>query len=480
MSTLELTLHDTWAIEASLTLGLGKNSLPETAEKSLPPLAAIALAAERQIYADCNVRTERSLPEISPPQDRRPLLPDPLRSTLLRIAAHPPANNPVWEGYCHAIAQHLEQSGFRLHPFDCYLLEKYLSVTNPKPGSYEYWYRQCMSPWKTLSVAEEINWENWRRFGKAEQQAFLLQQRANDPEAARLSLEKDFASASATLRQMYVESMAVGLSQTDQTFLESLASDRSGKVQEAAQRLLARFPGSTAALQNRDALTNRLEVHLLSRKIGLAKQKGKKASEVLQELSALTEYLAIDDIAVALKLTADDLPRKITQELALPFARSAALSQRYSLALALLEKEDKNVLLAQLSAITNWFEQAPLPDKSSLAEAAASWLAGGDALDKPQPLALYDLLQQALPEKAAGALLISKAFKNTCSQSVAENPYLAGNAQEAIAACALLIPESLHRAYTQKVANIPFRSGLNPTDYLAFIEVLNAHLAFLR
>lgn len=473
MTTGNFSLSDATAIEAALALGLKKTKLPNTELKAEAPLTAIAVAAERSIYAGANVRRDLSLPEIHVPQDKRNLLPDSLRPALLRVVAHP-ANSQVWEAYCRAIARRLEQAGYRVHPFDCYRLEKYLAVINPKPGSYEYWFRQQLSPQKNQALDEEISWENWQQFGKAEQQAFLLQQRSTDPKAARTALEKDFAAASATLRQMYVESLAVGLSQADQAFLESLESDRSAKVQEAAQRLLARFPGSSAAQQNKEALAERLEVHLLSRKIGLAKQKGKKASEALQELMSLTEYLSIEDIAAALKLAPDELPRKIAQELAMPFARSAALSQHYALALALLEKEEKSVLLAQLSAIASWFEQASLQDKLLIAEAAATWLAGADVLDKLQLLALYELLQQSLPEKAAKALLNSKSFKASCLQSVGENPYLAGNAQDALAANALLMPDSLHAAYANKVANIPFRGGVQPLDYFAFFDVLKS------
>lgn len=471
MTTVNFSLSDASAIEAALALGLKKTKLPNTELKAEAPLITIAVAAERSIYADANACSDLSSPEIHVPQDERTLLPDALRPVLLRVVAHP-LNSLVWEGYCRAIARRLEQAGYRIHPFDCYRLERYLAVINPKPGSYEYWYRQQLSPQKTQALDEEITWENWQQFGKAEQQAFLLQQRSSAPEATRTALEKDFAAAPATLRQMYVESLAAGLSQADRAFLESLETDRSGKVQEAAQRLLARFPGSAAAQQNREALAERVEVHLLSRKIGLAKQKGKKASQALQELAALTEYLSIEDIAAALKLAPNELPRKIAQELAMPFARSAALSQHYSLALALLEKEEKTVLSAQLSAIANWFEHAPLPDKLLLAEAAVTWLTGADSLDKLQLLALYELLQNPLPENAAKTLLNGKSFKKTCLQSVGENPYMAGNAHDALAGFALLVPDSLHEAYASKVANIPFRGGAQPLDYLAFQTAL--------
>ena len=476
MTVIDLNLKDASAIEATLSLGLKKAKLPKIALAAESPLAAIALAAERSIYADTSVRNDLALVEVHPPQNNRRLLPDALRPTLLRIAARPSANNPVWEGYCRAIDREISENGYRLHPFDLWRLEKYLAAINPKPGSYEYWYRQQLSPQTNQALDEEISWENWQQFGKVEQQAFLLQQRSIDPKAARLALEKDFADAPATLRQMYIESLTVGLSQSDQAFLESLESDRSGKVQELAQRLLTRFPGSAAAQQSREALAERVEVHLLSRKIGLAKQKGKKASEALQELATLTQYLSIEDIAATLKLTPDELPRKIAQELAFPFARAAALSQHYSLAEALLEKEEKNVLLAQLSAIFNWFEHAPLPDKLSLAEAATSWLVGADALGKLQLLALYQLIQQPLPEPAAKAISNSKCFKNACLQSVGENPYLAGNAQDALAACALLMPDSLNAAYGSKIANIPFRGGVQPLDYFAFFDALKSQL----
>ena len=475
MSSVDFNLNDAAAVESALALGLKKFRLPNGAFEAMPPLDVIALAAERHVYADANVQSNLALVDVHPPQDQRSLLPAPLRPALLRVVGHPSASNPVWEAFCRSIDRHLQLFGYRVHPFDCCRLEKYLAATAPKPGTYEYWYRRQLSPRPAGHAEDEINWDNWQHFGKTEQQAFLLQQRSADPDAARQSMEKDFGAAAASLRQMYVETLAVGLSDADQAFLEGLNADRSGKVMEAAQRLLARFPGSAAAQQNREALAERLETQFLTRKIGLAKQKGKKASEALQELSVLIEYMSIEDIAAALNLPPDDLPRKIDTELAFPFARSAAFSQRYALALSLLQKEQKNSVLVQIHTIAGWFEHAALPDKLQLAEAAATWLAGADALDKLQVLALYQLLQQALPEKPASALLNGKAFKTACLQSVAENPYLAGNAMEALAACALLMPDSMSEAFSGKVKSIPFRSELNPLDYLALVEALKLH-----
>ncbi|MCQ8130130.1 DUF5691 domain-containing protein [Methylomonas rivi] len=472
MRTSDFDLHDAAGIEAALALGLKKTKLPESGLTEMPQLAAIALAAERRVYADVNVKRDSPLPELQPPQDAGTLLPDPLRRALLRIAGQPPANNSVWEAYCRAIDRHLAGNGYRLHPFDLLHLEKYLSVTTAKPGTYAYWYRQQLSLQPSPTSDEIIDWNNWQQFGKAEQQAFLQQQRITDPQTARQALEKDFAEAPAALRQMYVETLAIGLNPADQAFLESLDKDRSGKVVEIAQRLLARFPDSEAARQNRENLAERLETQFLTRKIGLAKQKGKKASESLEELSALTEFMPATDIAAVLKLAPADLPRKIDQELALPFARSAALAQDYPLALALLQKEDEKMLLSRLPLILTWFKPAPLSDKLQLAETAATWLAGADNLNTLQLLALSEWLAQPLTEKASKTLLNGKAFKNTRLQSGGENPYQAGSAMEALAACALLLPKSLHEPYLNKVQEITFRSGANPLDFLALLDSL--------
>ncbi|ESS72764.1 hypothetical protein MGMO_46c00060 [Methyloglobulus morosus KoM1] len=483
MTAVEFSCKDAARLSDTLILGLKKSGLPvvalnetlATLEPTQQTLAAIALAAERISFGDDKSKANVLPLAVNPPLDTRLLLPDNLRPALFRFVGKTQAGGIAWEAICRSVYQHLQASGFRLHPFDLCRLDRFLNVINVKTGSYEHWYCQSLAAQQPKQPVENINWDNWQLFGKTEQIDFLRRQRAVNPDATRAAIEKDFANASAALRQLYVEAMAVNLSASDKPFLESLANDRSGKVMEAASNLLARFPGSEGAAQKQVELKGRLTVALLTRKFTLVKQKGKKASESLQDLYALTEHIAIADIAAALDVTLDELPRKIDQELAFPFARAAAFSHDFGTALLLLQKEDEKTLLGQTNTLCDWFNPAPDVIKMQLIEWLIPLMAEVEPLVSTNLLAIHDLLAQPLPDRLAATLLNGKAVKAACKNAVGDNQYLANTSMDVLALMAVLMSPPLHQPYLAKLAEIPFRLTLNPSAYLAFISLLDQH-----
>ena len=477
------TLNEAFRLADSLVLGLKKTGLPagvlSESLGSLEPceqiLATMAIAAERIAMADTK-RIGNVVPlAVFPPPDQRPLLPDSLRPALFRVIGKTQAGSVAWETLCRSVHRHLNLAGFRLHPFDLCRLEKFLKVITVKAGSYEQWYLQSLESQQPKQPAEEITWDNWQVSGKAEQIGFLRHQRTLNAEATRLAIEHDFGSASATLRQLYVEALEVGLNAGDQAFLASLATDRSGKVIEAANKLLARIPGTDAAIEKQMEIKARITTQLLTQKFTLAKQKGKKTSELLQELYALTEHIAIDEIAKALEITLEELPRKIDHELALSFAKAAAFSQNYGMALLLLPKEEEKILLKQANTITGWFKDSAHPIKRQFIEWLVPLIANAEQLTSADLLAIYELIEQPLPDNIAAILLNSKAFASACKNAVGDNQYQANSNMETLALTAVLMPPSIHQPYLSKLAEIPFRLNLDPSAYLAFISLLNQH-----
>ncbi|WP_352804761.1 DUF5691 domain-containing protein [Mesorhizobium sp. M0909] len=69
----------------------------------------------------------------------------------------------------------------------------------------------------------------------------LADMRRREPAAARMLIEAKASGEPAEVRLALIELMRFGLNAEDAPFLKSLATDRSGKVQDLAGRLLARL-----------------------------------------------------------------------------------------------------------------------------------------------------------------------------------------------------------------------------------------------
>lgn len=92
----------------------------------------------------------------------------------------------------------------------------------------------------------ELTAENWGDFYPAARRIALADIRRSDPERARQLLEAKAGAEAAEARLILIELLRVNLSAADLPYLQSLAADRSAKVQHLAASLMARLGHGTA------------------------------------------------------------------------------------------------------------------------------------------------------------------------------------------------------------------------------------------
>src|SRR6185503_19756432 len=98
--------------------------------------------------------------------------------------------------------------------------------------------------WQFAS-AETVDAKSVWETGNAEQRVSVLKRmRETEPAAARELIESTWKQDGADERTKFVEAMSVGLSQSDEPFLEAALDDRSKQVRGAAAELLAELPAS--------------------------------------------------------------------------------------------------------------------------------------------------------------------------------------------------------------------------------------------
>lgn len=122
----------------------------------------------------------------------------------------------------------------------------------PLVGERGRWLAQFNSEWSWVTderptVAfddEEVAREVWEEAGPRSRTAVLESLRKRDPDKGRAWLEEVWSKEKAEVRQAFLETLAIGLSDADLPFLESLSNDRSEKVRTIAGGLLARLPNS--------------------------------------------------------------------------------------------------------------------------------------------------------------------------------------------------------------------------------------------
>lgn len=85
---------------------------------------------------------------------------------------------------------------------------------------------------------------SWETGNRAARKAVLSRWRSQDPERARNALAATWRQETATEKTAFLETFQIGLSSTDEPFLESVLSDRSKDVRRVAADLLARLPDS--------------------------------------------------------------------------------------------------------------------------------------------------------------------------------------------------------------------------------------------
>jgi hypothetical protein len=106
--------------------------------------------------------------------------------------------------------------------------------------------------------------------GAAERAALIATVRAHDPGRAETMVRSTWKSDPADERRRFVEQFSIGLTMTDEPFLESVLDDKSKLVRAAASDLLARLPASRFAA--RMALLARAMIGVEPAKKGLIRK----------------------------------------------------------------------------------------------------------------------------------------------------------------------------------------------------------------
>ena len=173
--------------------------------------------------------------------------------TLLLRGLHPAGLEAEWLRLLHR-----HGGGLPAH-----MLPKLLDAATRQPalrpallpvlGERGHWLARLQAEWNWAvdTAADAAPWET----GTPEQRVAALRDwRARDPQAALAALAAAWSSEPPDQRAALLALLAVGLGPDDEAFLEAALDDRRKEVRAAAQRLLARLPGSRLAQRTLDRL----------------------------------------------------------------------------------------------------------------------------------------------------------------------------------------------------------------------------------
>ena len=222
--------HDAAAVpEAALWLSLGALDLWERSGFIAPGLPAPmpASVAAPETLRPCPRRAEAVL-------------------ALLLRDLHPAGLEAEWLRLLHRYGGHLP----------AHMLPKLLDAATRQPalrpallpvlGERGHWLARVQAEWGWAAGidAGAAAWDT----GTPEQRVAALRDwRARDPQTALAALEAAWSSEPPDRRAALLAALAVGLGPDDEAFLEAALDDRRKEVRTAAQRLLARLPGSRLA-----------------------------------------------------------------------------------------------------------------------------------------------------------------------------------------------------------------------------------------
>jgi len=215
--------------EAALWLSLGALDLWERSGFIAPdqPAPASAPVAAPDTLRPCPPRAQAVL-------------------ALLLRGLHPAGLEAEWLRLLHRHGGHLP----------AHMLPKLLDAATRQPalrpavlpvlGERGHWLARLQADWKWAADtdADAAQWET----GTPEQRVSALRAwRAHEPRAALAALTAAWSSEPPDQRAALLATLAVGLGPDDEAFLEAALDDRRKEVRVAAQRVLARLPGSRLA-----------------------------------------------------------------------------------------------------------------------------------------------------------------------------------------------------------------------------------------
>jgi Family of unknown function (DUF5691) len=179
--------------------------------------------------------------------DPRPILPPDARRALNRLAGS--VEKSLAGNVLPAALRRIAAAGCRPHPFDLPELARHIKADAENLGVAERAYLALIASDADEDAArglffDRITAENWITFPKTQRRTFVAGMRRDDPAAGRALIESVWKTEPAPVRAALLEALAVGLGLDDKPFLERLTTDRADSVRQAAQRLLARMPGT--------------------------------------------------------------------------------------------------------------------------------------------------------------------------------------------------------------------------------------------
>ncbi|MCL2850629.1 MAG: DUF5691 domain-containing protein, partial [Micrococcales bacterium] len=165
------------------------------------------------------------------PQLANPVVPARLRPVVRRVLRS--ESSPA------RVLDLLARRGWTMHPLDWFP-----DPAADVPAVYAPW-----QDWAAQAAPrpQTVDPEQWRYLSPSGRRRGLRELRTTDPDAARALLAEHFGTEQAAVRLELLQVVGlVGLDAQDVPFLQSLATDRSGKVKTLACQLLARL-GMTSA-----------------------------------------------------------------------------------------------------------------------------------------------------------------------------------------------------------------------------------------
>lgn len=272
------------------------------APSALPPIAALALIAQRERFERPAPRGALNLGEAV--EDPRPILPGTARIPFRRMLRQ--KNGLTGQITVRAAFAALAAEGLRPHPFDLAMAEPWMSQVESFLGPSERAYRARLSGAPAKSPAELL----WEDLSPGQRVSVANSQRQADPAAGRALVEQHLADETAATRADLVHALSAGLGPDDRALLTSLLSDRSQAVKAAAQVLLARIPGEHAYAERLRAAADAC----VAKKVGVFGGRRRlelkvtpKGPDPLGKVLELFQGVRLSDLAGRLDAKVDDL-----------------------------------------------------------------------------------------------------------------------------------------------------------------------------